>query len=168
MGVISWCKANLFKGIKKDLRRRLPLYGQDWRDGLHFKILASIVLIYFSSIGPAVTFGAYLNERTNAQYGVVEVLLSTALTGVVYALIAGIYIGNTHECLSFSVFLCSSFFFCWFAALNSHFLSTGQPMVVVGVTGPVSIFLDTMYKITKSAGFEIRPFFSWICIWYDY
>jgi len=35
--------------------------------------LASILFIYFTSIGPGITFGVYLSEKTNHQVGTIEV-----------------------------------------------------------------------------------------------
>ncbi len=39
-------------------------------------------------------------------------------------------------------------------------------MVIVGVTGPVSIFLDTTYAISKALDVPFLPFTSWIYVWY--
>jgi hypothetical protein len=44
-------------------------------------------------------------------------------------------------------------------------LFAGQPLVVVGVTGPVSIFSATLYGISKSLGLNFLGFMFWIAIW---
>lgn len=79
----------LGRGMRKDLRRRLPWYFNDWREGLHFRVLGSICYMFFTSIAPAITFGIYLQDATDRQMGIVEVLFSTSLCGVVCALLFG-------------------------------------------------------------------------------
>lgn len=51
--------------------------------------------------------------------------------------------------------------------LKGVFFFQGQAMVIVGVTGPVSIFLDTVFSITKALDVPFLPFVSWVCIWYN-
>jgi hypothetical protein len=55
-----------------EVRRRLPLYASDWRDGLHRKVLSAALLMFFTSLGPALTFGEYLTTRVGGSYGTVE------------------------------------------------------------------------------------------------
>jgi len=52
----SW-RSWLGRGMRRDLRKRVPLWPRDWVDGLHFRVVASIVFMFFSSAAPAVTFG---------------------------------------------------------------------------------------------------------------
>jgi hypothetical protein len=57
---------------------------------------------------------------------VVETLFSTALCGVLFAIVGG------------------------------------QPLVVVGVTGPIVIFTRTIYSIAKDLDLDFLQFYSWI------
>lgn len=41
----------------------------------------------------------------------------------------------------------------------------GQPLVIMGITGPVAILLGTSYGLTEKFDAEYFPFFFWICIW---
>jgi len=41
----------------------------------------------------------------------------------------------------------------------------GQPLVIMGITGPVSLLLGTSYGLTEQFDAEYFPFFFWICIW---
>jgi len=41
----------------------------------------------------------------------------------------------------------------------------GQPLVIMGITGPVAILLGTSYGLTEKFNAEYFPFFFWICIW---
>jgi hypothetical protein len=65
-----------FVEMGKDLRRRKPHYLSDWTDGFHRKVLSSSLFMFFTSIGPAITFAALLNLKTEvdgrAQIGPVE------------------------------------------------------------------------------------------------
>ena len=42
---------------------------------------------------------------------------------------------------------------------------SGQPIVLVGITGPVAILLGTSHGLAKSFDAEYFPFFFWICVW---
>lgn len=88
------------RGMGNDISKRAPLYWSDWRDGLHYKIIGSILYMYFTSIGPAVTFGAFLAKETKNQIGVVEVLLSTAVTGVLFSIITGMILSSLRAIIS--------------------------------------------------------------------
>jgi len=44
-------------------------------------------------------------------------------------------------------------------------LFSGQPLVIVGVTGPVTIFTTAIYGVAKSAGIDFFQFQCWIGIW---
>ena len=102
----------MLRGIKDDFSRRVPHYLSDWTDGWNLKVCAAIFFIFFTSIGPAITFSELLQEKTK-QIGVIEVLISSAISGSI-----------------FSIF-------------------SGQPLVIVGVTGPVSILTIAIYNMSN-------------------
>jgi len=41
----------------------------------------------------------------------------------------------------------------------------GQPLVIMGVTGPVALLLGTSFGLTETFDAEYFPFFFWICLW---
>jgi len=41
----------------------------------------------------------------------------------------------------------------------------GQPLCIVGVTGPVTIFTVGIFNLAHSFGIEFMPFFCWVQIW---
>mmetsp|Transcript_22431 Transcript_22431/g.54788 ORF Transcript_22431/g.54788 Transcript_22431/m.54788 type:complete len:656 (-) Transcript_22431:132-2099(-) len=41
----------------------------------------------------------------------------------------------------------------------------GQPLCILGVTGPVSIFTIAVFNISKSLGIKFLPFYAWTQIW---
>ena len=97
-----------FAGIKADIKRRLPHYLSDFKDGLRAKSIASIVFMFFACLAPAITFGGLLGDNTNGAIGTQEMLISTAVCGVVYALVAGqplIILGGIGPMLIFTIIL---------------------------------------------------------------
>lgn len=42
---------------------------------------------------------------------------------------------------------------------------SGQPLVIMGITGPVAILLGTSFSLTEKFDADYFPFFFWICIW---
>ncbi|ODQ80387.1 hypothetical protein BABINDRAFT_161334 [Babjeviella inositovora NRRL Y-12698] len=44
-------------------------------------------------------------------------------------------------------------------------LLSGQPLCVVGVTGPISIFNYTVYELITPRGTPFFPFMAWVCLW---
>lgn len=79
----------LFGGLVADLRRRLPFYSQDFKDGIHPKALGSTTFLYFACLAPAITFGGFMAAVTGGSIGAVEMLVATAIGGIVYALFSG-------------------------------------------------------------------------------
>jgi boron transporter len=118
-----------FSGISDDFKKRGHLYLKDFEDFFNLKVLASVLFMFFTSIGPAVTFASLLQIKTKDDIGAVEVMLSTAITGVLWSFFAG------------------------------------QPLVILGVTGPVSILTISIYGISESWGLNFLPFYAWAQIW---
>mgnify|MGYP002630891905 CR=1 FL=1 len=119
----------IFGALKADIRRRLPHYAADFKDGLRFKSLASTLFLFFACLAPSVAFGGLLSVMTNGEIGVVEMLLSTGLCGVIYALFSG------------------------------------QPLTIIGCTGPVMIFMGIFYSVCESYGVPYLPTLAWVGLW---
>ena len=124
MGDNGFCR-----GIKDDFVARAKWYLHDWMDILSLKVLSSTLFIFFTSLGPAITFALFLGSTTQNNIGAVEVLVSTAVTGILFAVFAG------------------------------------QPLVIVGVTGPVSILTASIYILSEQWGIDFLPFYGWSQIW---
>jgi hypothetical protein len=112
----------------KEAGLRFRYYFDDWRDGWHRKVPSAALLIFLTSVGPAMSFGEYLSNNLDGSYGVLEVLVTTALCGTIFALLGG------------------------------------SPLVIVGATGPFSIFGFNCYQIAKTFDFPFLPWMSWILI----
>ncbi|KAJ6660693.1 hypothetical protein lerEdw1_017690 [Lerista edwardsae] len=76
-----------FGGLVRDIRRRYPKYLSDIKDALNAQALAAVIFIYFAALSPAITFGGLLDEKTDKWMGVSELLLSTAIQGVLFCLL---------------------------------------------------------------------------------
>ncbi|KAI0471925.1 HCO3 transporter family-domain-containing protein [Xylariaceae sp. FL0804] len=124
-----WWKIHLFRGMVNDVRRRAPYFWSDWADAWDYRVVPSTVYMYFANIMPALAFSLDMFTKTDMQYGVNEVLLSSVLGAVVFA-----------------VFAC-------------------QPLVIVGVTGPITVFNYTVYDIMTPTGTNYIAFMCWIGLW---
>lgn len=118
-----------FKGIYRDLKHRLPYYVSDWTDGFNYRVIPATIYMYFTNLLPAIAFAQDMFDRTHNSYGVNEVLLSSAMGGIVFGLFAG------------------------------------QPLCIVGVTGPITVFNYTVYRIVVPKGIPYFPFMAWVCLW---
>lgn len=76
-----------FGGLIRDVRRRYPHYLSDFRDALDPQCLAAVIFIYFAALSPAITFGGLLGEKTHDLIGVSELIMSTAIQGVLFCLL---------------------------------------------------------------------------------
>ncbi|XP_056672913.1 band 3 anion transport protein [Monodelphis domestica] len=79
---------HLFGGLAKDAQRRFPKYLSDITDALSPQVLAAVIFIYFAALSPAITFGGLLGDKTENMMGVSELLISTAVQGILFALLS--------------------------------------------------------------------------------
>ncbi|ODQ66334.1 hypothetical protein NADFUDRAFT_73580 [Nadsonia fulvescens var. elongata DSM 6958] len=116
-------------GIVRDIKSRWPYYASDWTDAINYRVVPASVYMYFCNLLPAIAFAQDMFDKTNNSYGVNEVLLASAMGGIVFGLLAG------------------------------------QPLCIVGVTGPVAIFNYTIYEIITPRGTPYFAFMCWVCLW---
>uniref|UniRef100_H3DID6 Anion exchange protein n=1 Tax=Tetraodon nigroviridis TaxID=99883 RepID=H3DID6_TETNG len=76
-----------FGGLIRDVRRRYPKYLSDFKDALNSQCMAAVIFIYFAALSPAITFGGLLGEKTDGLIGVSELIVSTAVQGVIFCLL---------------------------------------------------------------------------------
>lgn len=77
-----------FGGMVKDIKRRYRHYISDFTDAVNPQVLAAVIFIYFAALSPAITFGGLLADKTEKMMGVSELMISTAVQGVFFCLIA--------------------------------------------------------------------------------
>ncbi|EGW35548.1 uncharacterized protein SPAPADRAFT_53767 [Spathaspora passalidarum NRRL Y-27907] len=116
-------------GIYNDIKTRLPYYKSDFADAFNYRVIPSTIFIFFTNLLPAIAFAQDMFDKTDHAYGLNEVLMSSALAGVVFGLFSG------------------------------------QPLCIVGVTGPISIFSYTVYELITPRGTPYFPFMCWIYLW---
>lgn len=117
-------------GMKEDFDARWPLYKDDWsKPKSVYTVVNATVYAFVIQLIPALIFAELMNRETEGNLATAEVLMSSAIIGIIYAIFAG------------------------------------QPLVIMGITGPVAILLGTSYGLTEKFEAEYFPFFFWICIW---
>ncbi|XP_070197517.1 solute carrier family 4 member 11-like [Littorina saxatilis] len=87
-------KCGFMKGLIGDLRRRLPHYVADYKDGLCdkksiSKSLSCTMFLYFACILPCIAFGVLNESNTKGVLTVEKVLYSQTFGGLIFALIGG-------------------------------------------------------------------------------
>uniref|UniRef100_A0A453EAI2 Bicarbonate transporter-like transmembrane domain-containing protein n=1 Tax=Aegilops tauschii subsp. strangulata TaxID=200361 RepID=A0A453EAI2_AEGTS len=82
---------NPFKGVVGDVKGRASWYKDDWVAGLRtgFRILAPTMYIFFASALPVISFGEQLSNETDGILSTVETLASTAICGIIHAILGG-------------------------------------------------------------------------------
>jgi mannitol/fructose-specific phosphotransferase system IIA component (Ntr-type) len=111
-------------GLQADLRRRLPVYWSDFRDGLHHKTISATLFLFFACVAPAITFGGLLEQATEGRIGAAEMLLATGIGGVLFSLLGG------------------------------------QPLIILGATGPHLIFIALLYELCKQWSLPFFEFYA--------
>lgn len=82
------------QGIRDDLRRRLPHYMSDFKDGVVGpkslqKTISTTFFLYFSIILPAIAFGNLQNDNTHGDINVEKILVGQVFGGLIFSLLAG-------------------------------------------------------------------------------
>ena len=80
-------------GLWADLKRRAPFYASDWTDAFRpenmQKSASTILYLFIAALAPAITFGSRFLDGTNGQFGVLEMIMSTAISGVLFSTFSG-------------------------------------------------------------------------------
>ncbi|KAI9710843.1 MAG: hypothetical protein M1828_002015 [Chrysothrix sp. TS-e1954] len=71
--------------LKQDLKKLRRRYVSDWTL-FNQQVFASAIYVFFTNLLPGITFASDLYVLTGKQWGTMEVVLSTGLCGVVFAL----------------------------------------------------------------------------------
>ncbi|XP_056293419.1 electroneutral sodium bicarbonate exchanger 1 isoform X1 [Pseudoliparis swirei] len=119
----------LFGGLVLDIKRKIPFYLSDYKDGLNLQCVASFLFLYCACMSPVITFGGLLGEATEGSISAIESLLGASMTGVVYSLFAG------------------------------------QPLTILGSTGPVLVFEKILYKFCKDYDLSYLSLRTCIGLW---
>ncbi|KAK7420663.1 hypothetical protein QQX98_002658 [Neonectria punicea] len=101
-----------FRLLKEDILNIRGRYLSDWQC-FNQQVFASAIYIFFTNILPGITFASDLYVLTGKSWGTIEVVFSTGLCGVVFALFSG------------------------------------QPLTILGVTGPFSVLAENIYELCE-------------------
>lgn len=71
--------------LRQDLRNLSKRYVSDWTT-FNQLVFASAVYVFFTNLLPGITFASDLYVLTGQQWGTIEVVFSTGLCGVIFAL----------------------------------------------------------------------------------
>ncbi|WPG99464.1 putative transporter [Acrodontium crateriforme] len=74
-----------FRGMYCDVRRRLPYYWSDIKDGWSYRTFAATVRIFFVNLLPAIAFQLDMTRNTGGYFGINEGLFSSALAALVFS-----------------------------------------------------------------------------------
>uniref|UniRef100_A0A8C4N5P3 Anion exchange protein n=1 Tax=Eptatretus burgeri TaxID=7764 RepID=A0A8C4N5P3_EPTBU len=77
-----------FGGLLRDVAQCYPKYLSSLRNGLSVQCLAVSIFVYFAAISSSITFGGLLADKTKNMIGVSELIMSTALQGLVMAFLS--------------------------------------------------------------------------------
>ncbi len=124
-------------GLRADFQRRLAQYPSDFLDGLHPKTIGSTLFLYFACLAPAITFGGLMYLATGGTDGNVEAI------GPAEMLVA-VALGG----IVFSLF-------------------GGQPLLVLGGTGPLLVLTGVIYLLCRRLGYaeHFLEIYAWIGLW---
>ncbi|KAK6173066.1 hypothetical protein SNE40_016597 [Patella caerulea] len=87
-------KCGFMKGIRGDLKRRLPYYWSDYKDGIVGpksiqKTISTTLFLYFACVLPCIAFGVLNAYNTNNILTVEKVLYAQTFGGLVFAIFGG-------------------------------------------------------------------------------
>lgn len=125
---LQWT-GRLFGGISDDIRRRAPHYLSDFKDGFHSKVAGTTLFLFFAALANAIAFGALTGLLTGNEIGIIEMLVVTAVGGILFALFAG------------------------------------QPLTILGGTGPIVIFTGLLYTACGQLEISFLATYAWVGIW---
>lgn len=125
---LSWTRRPA-GGLLGDIARRRPFYVDDFVQGFHPKVLASILFLFFACIANAIAFGGLTGIVTGGEIGTTEMIVATAVGGVTFALFGG------------------------------------QPLTILGGTGPIVIFTGLLYAASQQLELPFLALYAWTGIW---
>lgn len=93
-----------FGGMINDLKRRIPMYKSDVKDGLNTETLAATLFLYFAGLATAITFGGLIGDKTSSLIGISETLVSACFVGMVFHAFSSqplVFVGTTGPLILF-------------------------------------------------------------------
>ncbi|XP_074756664.1 sodium bicarbonate cotransporter 3 isoform X12 [Athene noctua] len=134
----------LFGGLILDIQRKAPFFLSDFKDALSLQCLASILFLYCACMSPVITFGGLLGEATQGRI----------LSGIVCGFVPAFRYLSAIESL-------------FGASLTgiAYSLFAGQPLTILGSTGPVLVFEKILFKFCRDYDLSYLSLRTSIGLW---
>lgn len=135
----------LFGGLFLDIKRKAPHYLSDYTDAVSLQCLASFLFLYCACMSPVITFGGLLGEATEGR------IVRTHIREFILAKTC-ILVNNAVTDVIFFPILSKSAIESLFGASMTgiaYSLFAGQPLTILGSTGPVLVFEKILFKFCK-------------------
>ena len=178
--VAKWYQVRWFKGIKDDIKRRAPYYWSDWTDAWDYRVIPATVYMYFAKYARLRIHISFTRNHYKREFSVSESFLACPVNpfhemrpsqaprltfpdqpSILPALAFSLdMFTKTHNSFGVNEVLLSSVLACGVFSLFAC-----QPLVIVGVTGPITVFSYTVYDIVVPGGTNYFAFMAWIGIW---
>lgn len=149
--VVSTCDQGLpvlilrwFGGLFLDIKRKLPHYLSDYTDACSLQCVASFLFLYCACMSPVITFGGLLGEATEGR------IVNPSLSCWVLQMFRSR--GDRFRANAASPLAPQSAIESLFGASLTgiaYSLFAGQPLTILGSTGPVLVFEKILFKFCK-------------------
>lgn len=155
-------------GLRADVQRKLPSYVSDFKDGLHPKVLGSVSFLFFACLANAIAFGGLTSVMTDGEIGVVEMIVATAIGGILFVLLSAqplTILGGTGPIVIFTGLLytmCQRFDFPFLPVYAWVGVWSGMLMLVLAVTDASAImkfftrFVDEIFAVLIAVIFIVE------------
>ena len=169
MFIIFWFKNfRLFGGLRADIRRKLKFYISDFKDCLHVQCIASVFFMCFACLTPIITFGGLLGAATDNNM-VRPLILLEILRQNLLKFLVSVFLFNLNvvqriykttrketNIVNINVYATQLFLQAAIESLLagaicgiSYHLFAGQPLTILGSTGPVLVFETIVYNFCR-------------------
>lgn len=131
-----------FGGLIHDIRRRYPQYMSDLKDSLDMQCLAGVIFIYFAALSPTITFGGLLGKILTACRQTESRGARASSSEGMSFLVCPPAGEKTEGMMGVTELIVST------AAIGIIFsLLAGQPLLIIGFSGPLLVFEEAYYKV---------------------
>lgn len=136
--------SRIFGGLIFDVKRKIRHYLSDYTDAISLQCLASFLFLYCACMSPVITFGGLLGEATEGRIVRTAYFICSLAT----------HVCAKTNCNSWQCLVCvfqSAIESLFGASMTgiAYSLFAGQPLTILGSTGPVLVFEKILFKFCK-------------------
>lgn len=125
-----------FRLLREDMDNVRQRYVSDWTV-FNQLVIASTVYVFFTNLLPGITFAGDLYALTGQAWGTIEVVFSTGLCGMIFALWVDTENSETRH------------------KFDLEYSFSAQPLTILGVTGPFTVLAESIYNLCEK-NFGVR------------